>query len=475
MEDQITAADLEGVVDAPSDNEGDDNVDMDQVHAKMMRDQDKQEQEELIRQVQDGWANNGKRGGRRRRGQFDEGYMNEGANNRHRKRLRLDGSEDDENEEDEEGLDEEDMLARRAERDAIRRGSDDEARYSDEYDEDEEGDEGFNNRNKVDAEELAERNAAAAVRRRAYRSQALRKQKITADMDIANGGRGPNILRQQSVVEDDDESQRILGLTRRHNDASQNSLMARVVDSSQNGGYDASLLAVDSAGLVGIEAAGGGKNMQTLYARVTAGQGAGSSVGSSSSASSSSFSSLGKRRRPKSCEPSIGGSTASNAAALSTNVFQPFSRRTFTQMSSFRTSSISISQHSWSSKSQSSNAQAIVKDRGSKKAFVWRTDSQSMSQFGGLDADGESGGGGGGGAFSFRPLSNGAVSRDGITKGKTPGTAARGHRGAVMHHRGGGPGLPSASDSMIGSKRPASGGLFQALSSSNNFRKKARA
>ena len=158
---------------------------MDQVHAKMMRDQDKQEQEELIRQVQDGWANNGKRGGRRRRGQFDEGYMNEGANNRHRKRLRLDGSEDDENEDDEEGLDEEDMLARRAERDAIRRGSDDEARYSDEYDEDEEGDEGFNNRNKVDAEELAERNAAAAVRRRAYRSQALRKQKITARMQKA--------------------------------------------------------------------------------------------------------------------------------------------------------------------------------------------------------------------------------------------------------------------------------------------------
>ena len=136
---------------------------MDQVHAKMMRDQDKQEQEDLIRQVQEGWVNNGKRGSRRRRGQFDEGYMNEGANNRHRKRLRLDGSEDDENEEDEEGLDEEDMLARRAERDAIRRGSDDEEYYSDEYDDD--LGEGRDVGDRVDAEELAERNAAAAVRR----------------------------------------------------------------------------------------------------------------------------------------------------------------------------------------------------------------------------------------------------------------------------------------------------------------------
>ena len=473
MEDEITAADLEGVVDTPSDNEGDDNVDMDQVHAKMMRDQDKQEQEDLIRQVQEGWVNNGKRGSRRRRGQFDEGYMNEGANNRHRKRLRLDGSEDDENEEDEEGLDEEDMLARRAERDAIRRGSDDEEYYSDEYDDD--LGEGRDVGDRVDAEELAERNAAAAVRRRAYRSQALRKQRRTATLDISNGGRGLNSSRPQSIVEDDDESQRILGLTRRHNDASQNSLLSRSVDSIRNSGYDASLLAGDSASMVGIEAAGGGKNMQTLYARVTAGRAGGTATGTSKSSSSSSSSAkLPDRQRSKSCEPAI-GKTDGASFGPATNVFQPF-RRTFTQMSSFRTSSMSMSQHSWSSKSQSSSNHGIAKARGIKTAFVWRSESQSVSQFANLDGDGEFGGGSDGSAFSFRALSNKAASRDGFPKGKTPGTASRGQR-PTAYHRDGGASLPAkigAGSKAAGTKRPASGSLFQALSSSNHFKKRVK-
>ena len=121
--------------------------------------------------------------------------------------------------------------------------------------------------------------------------------------------------------------------------------------------------------------------------------------------------------------------------------------------------------------SQTGSKQAIVKDRGSKKAFVWRTDSQSMSQFASHDGDGEPGGGGDGdgGAFSFRPLSNSATSRDGLPKRMTPGTTSRGHRDGATS-------LPATfGGKMAGTKRPASGGLFQALSSGNNFRKKARA
>ena len=138
MLDEIRPEDLEGVVDAPSDDEGDEDYDQQEDNFKMQQEQDRREQEELISNVQNGWANAGKRNKGRRRG--DVGYMMEGSNNRHRKRLRLD---DDENDEDEDlnGLDEEDMLARRAERDAIRRGSDvdddDDYGYSDE-----EGEEG---------------------------------------------------------------------------------------------------------------------------------------------------------------------------------------------------------------------------------------------------------------------------------------------------------------------------------------------
>ena len=138
MLDEILPEDLEGVVDAPSDDEGDEDYDQQEDNFKMQQEQDRREQEELISNVQNGWANAGKRNNGRRRG--DVGYMMEGSNNRHRKRLRLD---DDENDEDEDlnGLDEEDMLARRAERDAIRRGSDldddDDYGYSDE-----EGEEG---------------------------------------------------------------------------------------------------------------------------------------------------------------------------------------------------------------------------------------------------------------------------------------------------------------------------------------------
>ena len=435
----------------------------------MMRDQDKREQEELIQNVQDGWANAGKRGGRRRRGQFDEGYIDE-ANKRRRKRLRLDGSEDEKDDE-EEGLDEEDLLARRAERDAIRHGSDNESDSynSDSYDE--ENGETFEEQ-RVDAEEIAERNAAAAVRRRAYRSQALRKQRLRDSIDIAQGGRGLNTSRQQSVVEDDDESQRILGLFRRHNDLSQHGLFPKSADNRH--GYDASLPSGDAAPFTGIEAAGGGKNMKTLYAQVTAGNvGGGSGTTSLSSANNAQSSSSGSHRRPKSCEPWIGGmeNKSKKTSSSSTNVFKPF-RRTFSQMSSFRASSSSVSQHSWSSKSQTGSCQAMV-NGGGKRGFVWRSESQSVSQFVSPENITDSNAELSGSALSkftdstsFQPFSGNRNN----SRGKTPSTTTRGHR--IVQNASLPAGLLRSRSS--GSKRSATGGLFQALSAGGRFKKRAR-
>ena len=262
MEDEIRPEDLEGVVDAPSDDEGDDSVDMDVVHAKMLQDQDKREQEELVRNVQQGWANAGKRGKGRRRG--DVGYMMEGANNRHRKRLRLD-EEEDENDEDLEGLDEEDMLARRAERDAIRRGSDDD---DDDFYSDLDSDDELHENDKakeVDADEAAEIAEQNAVRRRAKRSQALRKQTKISARDIRNGGRGENLTRQTSVVEDDQESQQILSLVRRGISSQKSQHGFNQNGSDANNNYNANLLSGDSKSRFAslTTANGGGSNMES--------------------------------------------------------------------------------------------------------------------------------------------------------------------------------------------------------------------
>jgi hypothetical protein len=262
MEDEIRPEDLEGVVDAPSDDEGDDSVDMDVVHAKMLQDQDKREQEELVRNVQQGWANAGKRGKGRRRG--DVGYMMEGANNRHRKRLRLD-EEEDENDEDLEGLDEEDMLAKRAERDAIRRGSDDD---DDDFYSDLDSDDELHENDKakeVDADEAAEIAEQNAVRRRAKRSQALRKQTKISARDIRNGGRGENLTRQTSVVEDDQESQQILSLVRRGISSQKSQHGFNQNGSDANNNYNANLLSGDSKSRFAslTTANGGGSNMES--------------------------------------------------------------------------------------------------------------------------------------------------------------------------------------------------------------------
>ena len=68
-EKDILDADLDGIVDAPSDDEGDENADVDGYHADRIQEQDDEEVAAVVKNIQEGWAS--RRSGRnRRRGQL---------------------------------------------------------------------------------------------------------------------------------------------------------------------------------------------------------------------------------------------------------------------------------------------------------------------------------------------------------------------------------------------------------------------
>jgi hypothetical protein len=157
------------------------------------------------------------------------------------------------------------MLARRAERDAIRRGSDDD---DDDFYSDLDSDDELHENDKakeVDADEAAEIAEQNAVRRRAKRSQALRKQTKISARDIRNGGRGENLTRQTSVVEDDQESQQILSLVRRGISSQKSQHGFNQNGSDANNNYNANLLSGDSKSRFAslTTANGGGSNMES--------------------------------------------------------------------------------------------------------------------------------------------------------------------------------------------------------------------
>ena len=105
-------ADLEGIVDAPSDDEGDENADEEGFHAQKMQEDDDMEVAAVVKNIQEGWAR--KRRGRRRGRDLD---MVEG-NKRQKGRLSLDVSDDEDD-----NVDEEAALAARVERERVRHGN----------------------------------------------------------------------------------------------------------------------------------------------------------------------------------------------------------------------------------------------------------------------------------------------------------------------------------------------------------------
>ena len=126
----VLKADLEGIVDAPSDDEGDENADEEGFHADKMREEDDMQVAAVVKNIQEGWAR--KRQGRRRGRDLD---LTEG-NKRQKGRLGLDHS-DDENDD----VDEEAAMAARIERERVRHGEydfDDISSSEDEGDEDRE-------------------------------------------------------------------------------------------------------------------------------------------------------------------------------------------------------------------------------------------------------------------------------------------------------------------------------------------------
>ena len=108
----VLKADLEGIVDAPSDDEGDQNADEEGFHAQKMQEDDDIQVAAVVKNIQEGWAR--ERRGRRRGRDLD---LVEG-NKRQKGRLGLDVS-DDEND----NIDEEAALAARVERERVRHGS----------------------------------------------------------------------------------------------------------------------------------------------------------------------------------------------------------------------------------------------------------------------------------------------------------------------------------------------------------------
>eukprot|EP00944_MAST-04C_sp_MAST-4C-sp1_P013456 g13456.t1 len=110
--DDVLKADLEGIVDAPSDDEGDENADEEGFHAQKMQEDDDMEVAAVVKNIQEGWAR--KRRGRRRGRDLD---MVEG-NKRQKGRLGLDVSDDEDD-----NVDEEAALAARVERERVRHGN----------------------------------------------------------------------------------------------------------------------------------------------------------------------------------------------------------------------------------------------------------------------------------------------------------------------------------------------------------------
>ena len=103
--DDVLKADLEGIVDAPSDDEGDENADEEGFHAQKMQEDDDIQVAAVVKNIQEGWAR--ERRGRRRGRDLD---MVEG-NKRQKGRLGLDVSDDEDD-----NVDEEAALAARVER-----------------------------------------------------------------------------------------------------------------------------------------------------------------------------------------------------------------------------------------------------------------------------------------------------------------------------------------------------------------------
>eukprot|EP00943_MAST-04B_sp_MAST-4B-sp1_P004223 g4223.t1 len=230
----VLKADLDGIVDAPSDDEGDKNADGQGFHAQKMQEEDDMQIAEVVKNIQEGWAR--KRQGRRRGRDLD---LTEG-NKRQKGRLGLDHS-DDENEE----VDEETALAARVERERVRHGDYD---YDDitSSDEEEEGDEEIGPNGEIvkkikvkpesQTHEFEREHESVEVKRlrrlaKEHKMRAIHSQ-MQKNVDARKGGtfrEGKNsnmkhnsgnfVLGRRSslLVDMDDESSQILGILKRTN------------------------------------------------------------------------------------------------------------------------------------------------------------------------------------------------------------------------------------------------------------------
>lgn len=230
----VLKADLEGIVDAPSDDEGDENADDQGFHAQKMQEEDDMQIAEVVKNIQEGWAR--KRQGRRRGRDLD---LTEG-NKRQKGRLGLDHS-DDENEE----VDEETALAARIERERVRHGDYD---YDDiiSSDDEEEGDEEIGPNGEIikkikvkpesQTHEFEREHESVEVKRlrrlaKEHKMRAIHSQmKKTVDARKAGTlreGKNSNLKNTSSnfvlgrrsslLVDMDDESSQILGILKRTN------------------------------------------------------------------------------------------------------------------------------------------------------------------------------------------------------------------------------------------------------------------
>ena len=324
-EKDILDADLDGIVDAPSDDEGDENADVDGYHADRIQEQDDEEVAAVVKNIQEGWAS--RRSGRnRRRGQLGPDDLVEG-NKRQTGRLRLDRSDDEDDE------DEESALLNKLTRERLRHGDVADYFESSSSEEEETGEGVEEEHIEVNPENLPhefdegnEHLMQKRLRDRARKARAMHillkeRQAKKLPSPLASRNNGTDILQ-------DEKSNHILSMVQRTNVARapmirQDSMDGSVLPSVADGGLlrrrsSSAGPIINEVGMPGLSAGNHADGIQGIGMRRSFSMGRGSFLNSGNSMSASQHCATEDGASKLAPPPSsFGGSGAMNGNAIS--------------------------------------------------------------------------------------------------------------------------------------------------------------
>eukprot|EP00949_MAST-11_sp_MAST-11-sp1_P001289 g1289.t1 len=247
----VKAADLAGIVDAVSDDEGDSDADEAGFHLQKEMEKDQQNLDAVVKNIQQGWVK--QRAGRRRGRDLE---LITAANKRRRIRLGLGEDSGDDAEE----LDDEEAQAELYERDLARHNYSDEEFSDEEQDGDAAANEGKNGDGEVDdPEEAADIAEEQLLARRARRTRAMLRARVKGKKKEG---------RKTSLLHDDDGSRQVRQRLHR---------TRTVKDDASSSAYGGDLVSEITKStlesVVGPAASAAGSNTQSvvasLFSRVT--------------------------------------------------------------------------------------------------------------------------------------------------------------------------------------------------------------